>query len=455
MKIISLKAENFKRIKALEINPNGAVVIQGANAQGKTSILDSIAYTLDSKAVKKPIRDGEQKSNIEIDLGDYIVKKVTTEKGAYLKVETKEGAQFKSPQKILDKIVGDISFDPLEFSRMKPQQQREALVKMIPALDFTRLDDERKINYDARTELGRDIKSTEAERNAIVVDPHLPDAPVNVSALMEKMNRLNNSINDENKRIADLDAAYENLLYERTRLDDDIRILKQNLATKLKLIQTTDNQLLEMRKDLPGDQHPERIQIKDWETQRDVCQDDVENASKINEKIAARDHWLKLNGKLKLLRVSSEEYTKAIEKIDHEKKTALEIIPMPIPGLSVTEKDVVFNGTPFMDLAESEKLKVSLSMAMAQNPELKVVFIRDGSLLDASSRAEVIQMAQEKDYQVWIEVTSDSAKSGLIIEDGEISYDKYAPSSVSSKGELSQPEKDFDELNDKTGPVYG
>ena len=415
MKIISLKAENFKRIKAVEITPNGeAVVIQGANAQGKTSVLDSIAYALSSMAIKKPIRDGEEKAKIEIDLGEYLVKKVATGKGSYLKIETKEGAELKSPQKILDKIVGQISFDPLNFSRMKANEQRLELVKMIPALDFTKLDEKRKHHYDHRTEIGRALKSEEAELEGIYVPENTPDKTIDVKEKMAEVNHLAGKIFDEETKLAENLRAQEKLV----KLVDDFAEKKSLLLQEIEVL---DHVVEENKKELHEIGTPalsEEVVI--WKKEQDEAKFDIEQAATINEAVIRKGRWNTLDAQIRNSRTVLNQQTAEIEKIDKEKKMALEIVPMPIPGLGITENYVTYEGIPFSDLAESEKLKISFSMAMAQNPELKVVFIRDGSLLDTSSRAQVIEMAKEKDYQVWLEVTEDNATSGIIIEDGQI-----------------------------------
>jgi hypothetical protein len=93
---------------------------------------------------------------------------------------------------------------------------------------------------------------------------------------------------------------------------------------------------------------------------------------------------------------------------------------MPIDGLAIKEDGVTFNGIPFEQLSSSEQLKVSLAIAMANNPALKVIRILDGSLLDADNMAIIEQMADKEDYQVWIEVVDSSGKVGFYIEEGEV-----------------------------------
>ena len=131
MKIIELRAENVMRLKAVEITPDGTVqVIGGRNAQGKSAVLNAIWLALGggkaSKETPLPIRDGEDKASVRLDLGDLVVTRSWTRKGTSLKVENAEGAQYKSPQSMLDALVGQLSFDPLAFTRLSPKEQREA-----------------------------------------------------------------------------------------------------------------------------------------------------------------------------------------------------------------------------------------------------------------------------------------------------------------------------------------
>ncbi len=126
MKIIGLQAERIKRIVAVDIKPNGNLVqITGKNAQGKTSVLDSIWWALGGLAnvQGRPIKDGENNAFIKLDLGEIVVtrkfKKVgENEFTSTLSVETAEGTNVSSPQKVLDELLGELSFNPLEFARI-------------------------------------------------------------------------------------------------------------------------------------------------------------------------------------------------------------------------------------------------------------------------------------------------------------------------------------------------
>ena len=93
---------------------------------------------------------------------------------------------------------------------------------------------------------------------------------------------------------------------------------------------------------------------------------------------------------------------------------------MPVKGLSFGEGEVVFNGLPLNQASDAEQLRVSIAIAMAANPKLRVLRIRDGSLLDERSLAAVATMADTQDYQIWIERVDSSGKVGVHMEDGEV-----------------------------------
>jgi len=96
---------------------------------------------------------------------------------------------------------------------------------------------------------------------------------------------------------------------------------------------------------------------------------------------------------------------------------------MPIKGLSVDKDGVTYKGFPFSQLSDSEQLKVSMAIAMAVNPKLKVIRVRDGSLLDEENMKIIREMANNNDFQIWIERV-EQGEVGFIIEDGELKLSK-------------------------------
>ena len=68
----------------------------------------------------------------------------------------------------------------------------------------------------------------------------------------------------------------------------------------------------------------------------------------------------------------------------------------------------------------SARLRVGIALAMKSNPRLRVLRIRDGSLLDDASMATVAEMAEANDFQVWIERVDTSGRVGFVVEDGSV-----------------------------------
>ena len=175
--IVKLVAENFKRLEAIEITPDGHVIdIVGKNNQGKSSVLDAIyAAAGGSRAHPiKPIRDGEKSAFIDLDLGRISINRtfrrmpVTGVVTTALTVKGERGSKFPSPQRMLDELVGSLSFNPLAFSRMAPKDQYEEIKKLC-GLNFDHKIVANDEDYAERTVQNRMAKQARVRADAIVV----------------------------------------------------------------------------------------------------------------------------------------------------------------------------------------------------------------------------------------------------------------------------------------------
>ena len=178
MKILKLTAENFKKLSAVEISPDGnMVIISGKNGAGKSSVLDAIEAALCGGRTlpKQPIKEGEIRAKVEVDMGEYKVTRTFFGTTSTLIVETtgETKAKISSPQAFLDKIVGDLSFDPLAFLKKQPAEQRNTLMK------FLGLNLEEFVNKIAaikieRTELNREKSRKLHEAESLIFTSNLP-----------------------------------------------------------------------------------------------------------------------------------------------------------------------------------------------------------------------------------------------------------------------------------------
>jgi predicted ABC-type transport system involved in lysophospholipase L1 biosynthesis ATPase subunit len=92
----------------------------------------------------------------------------------------------------------------------------------------------------------------------------------------------------------------------------------------------------------------------------------------------------------------------------------------PLEGLGFGNGAVVYKEIPLSQASSAEQLRVSMAMAMALNPKVRVIRITDGSLLDSSSMKVIDEMANAQDFQIWCEIVDESGKVGIVIEDGAV-----------------------------------
>jgi len=406
MKIVRLTAENVKRLRAVEITPDGNIqVITGRNAQGKTSVLDAIWLALGggsaSKGTVKPIRDGEEKASVCLDLGDLVITRTWTGDRTALKVESADGAKFSSPQGILDSLVGRLSFDPLEFTRLSARDQVAALLDLVNLdIDLPAVAAQRQRTYDERTEIGRQGKALAGQVDGLGKREDAPDAEVSVSALLTQYREA-----DEQHR------AHRSTYNAAAILENDIEAANAQILTIKTLIESKTIALRAAEKSLS-----KTTDLPDL----DAIQGQIDGAEETNAAVRRNATRASLAADLDATRAKFTKATHDIEAIDKTKADALAGATFPVDGLGFDDDGVTYRGVPFSQASSAEQIRVSLAMAMSLNPKLRVIRILDGSLLDAENMALIAEMAKDKDYQVWIERVSDPSETAVVIEDGAV-----------------------------------
>ena len=194
MRIIQLTAENVKRLKAVQITPDkNVVIIGGKNGHGKTSVIDAISMALGgaSQICSEPLRIGAKRGKASVDIGDLVVTRTFTEAGGgSLTVTNKQGLPQKTPQAMLDALLSGLSFDPLEFIRAKPADQKETVRRLV-GLDFSKLDEERAKVFAERTIANREAAQAETLFNQCQRHENVPAAEVSISELNRKLSQAN------------------------------------------------------------------------------------------------------------------------------------------------------------------------------------------------------------------------------------------------------------------------
>jgi DNA repair exonuclease SbcCD ATPase subunit len=409
MQIISLSAENVKRLVAVHIEPKGPVVqITGKNASGKTSVLDSIMWALGGKETMDadPIRHGAASARIKLDMGELVVTRVITASGSELRVEAANGTRVSSPQKVLDGLLGALTFDPLEFTRLKARQQFDRLREIVPLdIDLDAMDAANKRDAEERTEVNRHIKSLKSHLEGFPEFPEdLPAEKVSAASISEEIRKAHEH-NQEVARLEDMHARRDRKMAD---LKDEIAKLEAKLAeAKAELAKVEAYSL---------DDIPFKIDVQ-------PLVERMNNIEKVNGLIAKRSEAQLMAESLAQFEQQYAELGRAIASREEEKKEAMAKAKMPVPGLGFGDGVVTFNDVPLEQSSTAEQLRVSVAIAMAANPKLRVLRIMEGSLLDEDSLAMIAQMAAAQDYQVWVEQVDSTGKVGVVISEGKVVAD--------------------------------
>ena len=414
MRIINLQAENIKRLKAVEITPDGnVIVVSGRNGAGKTSVLDSIWLALGggpaAKGTTQPIREGQGSAEVRLDLGDLVVTRSWKGDKTTLKVENGAGAKFDKPQTMLDSLIGRLSFDPLEFAHQDEKSQLKTLMELVELpFDPDELAARRKELFDTRTDTNRELSSLKARSGAMMpFDPDCPTTEISAAdivAEIEAAQKHNETVKAARNYVSQVDDAIE-------AADKRVADLAAQLRAAEAVLSEAYDQVATATADLGKLAAP--IDIT-------VLTEKLGSVETINRQIREQKSRVALDYDLATLTERSESLTEQIELIDTEKEKAIASAAFPLDGLSFNDLGVLFGGVPFQQCSAGEQLRVSVALAMAVNPTIRVIRITDGSLLDSTNMTLIAQMADENDYQVWIERVDESGVVGIYIEDGEV-----------------------------------
>lgn len=407
MKIVSLEVEGFKRIVAVEIKPDGNMVqITGKNGNGKSSVLDAIWVALAGTSVAPivPIREGHDQARIKLDLGEIVVTRIfRLGKTSSLTVENAEGSKIPSPQAMLDGLLGQLSFDPLAFERMKPKEQFDALRKFVPGYDFEKNEQLTKDDYANRAEKNRRAKEAKTLAASIVVPLGVPLVPVDETQLIDEMQNaatFNSDIETRKNNRSKLAKKVEENKAEIAKLERDLAELKKETEAS--------EEKLKAAPPLPA--------LKDVEAIRKA----IDSAKDVNRQVAIREEKAEHEIMAKEIEAEADAITAKMKKREEEKLAAIAAAKLPVEGLDFGDGMILYNGVPFSQASDAERLRVSIAIAMASNSKLRVVRVRDGSLLDEDSLQLLAEMADKNDMQVWIERVDSSGRIGFVLEDGHL-----------------------------------
>lgn len=407
VKINTLEMENVKRIRAISLTPSesGLTVIGGNNNQGKTSVLDTIAWALGGDRYKpsNPMRDGSTiPPRISIKLSNGLVVE-RSGKNSALKVTDPNGRR--SGQQLLNSFVEELALDLPKFLEQNSKDKAATLLKVIGVGDqLQKLDLKEKELYDSRRMVGQIADQKKKYAQEMPFYPDAPDSPVSAMELIQRQQAIL-AINGENQRKRQM---AEQLGYQCEQLQYKVRRLEEDLAAA--------------RKEYEAAAASHEIAKKSAEDLEDQStaqiEQDLQNIEAINIKVRANNDREQAEQEAEYYSGKYAEMTNQIEQVRQNKRDLLTGSRLPLPGLSVEDGELTYQGKKWDCISGSDQLKVATAIVRALNPNCGFVLLDKLEQMDLAALREFGKWLQEQGLQAIATRVSTGPECSIIIEDG-------------------------------------
>lgn len=408
VKINELLIENVKRVKAVQFEPSadGLTIIGGRNGQGKTSVLDAIAWALGGNNYKPsvPERDGALvPPNLHIELSNGLIVE-RKGKNSTLKVTDPNGN--KSGQQLLNEFVSTLALDLPKFINGSDKDKADSLLKILGIGDvLSQLDTKENQLYAQRTEVGRIADRKKKAADEMPMYPNVPKEPVSATELIKQQQEIL-ARNGENERKRQDAARYEQMLAEAQIAFDEAKAA----------LQKAEQDCLTARKSAE-DLHDESTA----ELEKNLAEIEA-----LNIKIRANSTKEAAEVEANNLQQEYDGLTEQIESVREERNKLLDSAELPLPGLSVKDGKLIYNNMPWDGMSGSDQLKVATAIVRKLNPQCGFVLMDKLEQMDLETLREFGAWLKQEGLQVIATRVSTGDECSIIIEDGMVKGDTEA-----------------------------
>lgn len=400
VKINTLEFENVKRIKAVQLAPakNGLTVIGGDNRQGKTSVLDAIAWALGGEKFRpsSPKREGSVTDpHLKVTLDNGIIVERSGKNGA-LKVIDPAGN--KGGQTLLNSFVEQLALDLPKFLNSTSKEKADTLLKIIGVGDkLYQLERTEKTTFDRRTEVGRIADQKAKFAKELPAYTGVPDEPLSAADLIQSQQEIM-AYNAENLRKRQQRDYYKSQLEVAETALKQAQERYEAAMNNFKLADVDISQL--------EDKSTEELE-------RNIAEID-----EINKKVRANLDRERAEQEAEDLRDQYNELTHQIESLRQERRELLEGADLPLEGLSVENGELVYRGQKWDCMSSSEQLIVGASIVRKLNPDCGFVLLDKLEQLDSRTLEEFGSWLETQGLQAIATRVSTGDECAVIIEDG-------------------------------------
>ena len=414
IKINKLEIENVKRVKAVKLEPSqtGLTIVGGNNNQGKTSVLDSIAWALGGAAYKpsKAERDGSvTPPHLHIVLSNGLVVE-RKGKNSELKVTDPKGQ--KAGQQLLDSFVEKLALDLPKFMEASDTEKANTLLNIIGVgSQLKELEQQEKEIYNERLAIGRiaDQKAKFAKEQE-----YFPDAPkdlISASELIQQQQEIlarNGENQKKRDRLSEITIEKNRIFNETQRLEEQIKSLQERLDERKTAYEN-------IAKD-------EAIAMKTANELQDESTEELEKSladiEEINRKVRINLDKDKAEDDAREYQVQYDSLTVKLNDVRKQKTELLNDANLPLPELTVDDGKLLYKGQQWDNMSGSDRLKVATAIVRKLKPDCGFVLMDKLEQMDMITLKEFSEWLEKEDLQVIATRVSTGEECSIIIEDG-------------------------------------
>ena len=409
IKINSLELDDVKRIRAVKLAPaaNGLTIVGGKNNQGKTSVLDAIAWALGGEKFRPSdaVRNGSAvPPHLKVKLSNGIVVE-RCGKNSDLKVTDASGKR--AGQQLLNAFISSFALDLPKFMESSSKEKANVLLQIIGVGDkLYELDNEENKLYNRRLEIGR-IAEQKAKYAAELPEYEgIPKEPVSVSELISQQQEIL-ARNGENQR-------------KRDRAEQ-LRATYSNITSRIEILRSQLAELEKQQSDIAEDLRIAELSAAElYDESTDELENNIRNIEAVNIKIRSNLDKEKAEIEAKHYKDEYDSLTSEIEDIRTTRCKLLDNAELPLPGLSVENGELTYKGQKWDCMSGSEQLRVAAAIVRKLNPECGFVLMDKLEQMDIDTLNEFGEWLEAEGLQAIATRVSTGSECSIIIEDGYV-----------------------------------
>lgn len=416
VKITALEAENVKRIKAVAFTPSptGLTLVGGNNNQGKTSVLDALAWALGGERFRPDAaqRDGAvAPAHLKVTLSNGVV---VERKGKNASLTVTDPTGRRSGQQLLNAFVEPLALDLPRFMDASDKEKADILLRIIGiGAELHTRDLEIKGLYDKRTFTGQLAAQKKHFAEEMISYPEAPDEPVSASELIRQQQDIL-ARNGENQRLR---AQYAELEQQVQQCVDELKRTRERIATLQQLADELDakhtklfNQRETARKTVS--------QLQDESTAE--LEASIRDIEETNRKVRANLEKSRAENEAAQYASEYDRLTESIQQKRADRMALLNGADLPLPGLSVEDGVLTYKGKHWRDMSGSDQLRVAAAIVRRLNPDCGFVLLDKLEQMDMTTLQEFSAWLEAEGLQAIATRVSTGSECQIIIEDGMV-----------------------------------